>query len=578
MKITPENQNLFALVEKAQKKQIILPDFQRSFVWPYTAIKDLLISIFRGYYIGSILLLDADNRSLPFAFRPIEGVDGIATDDLIQKYILDGQQRITTLHYVLYAPENVNLKYTSSPYRFFLNLEQFMADDLDQAIYGVRTQDCKRIAENIEQQFKQKIVPFTYLTQNRWQEWLQEYVKAAEDDAKKAQRAVEVLAWSNKLNSFFNFQTTSMTLDKVAEDDENGIAEICAVFEKMNSTGVKLTVFDLLTARLYRSNISLRQLWNDAYQKYENLNAFSDEDPGIYAVLILRIIGLLRGLDVKASNLINLKPINFAEDFERAALALDKALQKIRSTQGYGAFDKKWLPYPSMAAPLAALIDLSDSEKLDSAATKAIDRWYWGSVFDERYSSAVESTTTRDYRDVRDFLSGKKVESEVLKEISLALTEQNITNKLYATNRTRSSVYSGVMCLTAVNGARDFRIDDPITLHTLDDHHIFPKNYLSKRYTKSEIRLTDNQINCILNKTLISDRTNRKISNKAPSEYIKDTELVDTTQTDLILSKHFINLQAKNAMLADDFGAFQEARLHELVREIMKKTSRSTAL
>ncbi len=573
MKITPENQNLFALVEKAQKKQLVLPDFQRSFVWPYTAIKDLLISIFKGYYIGSILLLDADSKSLPFAFRPIEGIEGTADDDLIQKYILDGQQRITTLHYVLYAPENVNLKYTSSPYRFFLNLEQFMSDDLEQAIYGVRTQDCKRLIENVEQQFKQKIVPFTSLTQNGWQEWLQEYVNHAEDDAQKAKRAVEVLAWSNKLNSFFGFQTTSMTLDKVAEDDEKGIAEICAVFEKMNSTGVKLTVFDLLTARLYRSKISLRQLWNDAYQKYENLNAFSDEDPGVYAVLILRSIGLIRGLDVKASNLINLKPKDFTEDFERATMALDKALQKIRSTQGYGVFDKKWLPYPSMVAPLAALIDLSHEEKLDSKATKAIDRWYWGSVFDERYSSAVESTTTRDYRDIRDYLSGKKVNSEVLNEISLALTEQNIINKLYSTNRTRSSVYSGVMCLTAVNGARDFRIDDPITLHTLDDHHIFPKNYLSKHYTKSDIRLTDNQINCILNKTLISDRTNRKISNKAPSEYIKDTELVDTTQTDLILSRHFIDLQAKNAMLANDFGAFQEARVNELVRVIMEKTS-----
>ncbi|HEY5442654.1 MAG TPA: DUF262 domain-containing protein [Candidatus Saccharimonadales bacterium] len=573
MKITPDNQNLFTLVEKAQKKQLVLPDFQRSFVWPYTAIKDILISIFKGYYIGSILLLDADSKSLPFAFRPIEGVDGVAEDDLIQKYILDGQQRITTLHYVLYAPEKVNLKYTSSPYRFFLNLEHFMAGDLEQAIYGLRAQDCRRLVESPEQQFKQKIVPFTSLTQNGWQEWLQQYVNVSEDDAEKAKRAVEVLNWSNKLHGFFNFQTTSMTLDKVAEDDEAGVAEICAVFEKMNSTGVKLTVFDLLTARLYRSNISLRQLWQDAYQQNENLNAFSDDDPGVYAVLILRVIGLLRGLDVKASNLINLSPQNFVEDFERATSALDKALQKIRSSQGYGAFEKKWLPYPSMAAPLAALIDLSQTEKLDSTATKAIDRWYWGSVFNERYSSAVESVTARDYRDIRDYLTGKKAASDVLGEISLAMTEQNIMNKLYATNRTRSSVYSGVMCLTANNGARDFRLDDPITLHTLDDHHIFPKNYLAKHYKKSDIRLTDNQINCILNKTLISDRTNRKISNKAPSEYIKDTELVDTSQTDLILSKHFINAAARDAMQADDFGAFQGARCHELVREIIKRTT-----
>lgn len=573
MKITPDNQSLFTLVEKAQQKQLVLPDFQRSFVWPYVAVKDILISIFKGYYIGSILLLDADSKSLPFAYRSIEGVIGQPDDDHVQKYILDGQQRITTLHYVLYAPEDVNLKYTSSPYRFFLNLNKFMDNDLDQAIYGLRNQDCKRLVENTDQQFKQKIVPFTSLTQNGWQEWLQEYVNNSADDAQKAERAVEVLSWSNKLQSFFGFITTSMTLDKVAENDDEGISEICAVFEKMNSTGIKLTVFDLLTARLYRSNISLRQLWKDAYQNNENLNVFSDEDPGVYAVIILRIIGLLRGLDVKASNLINLSPDNFTEDFNRAVLSLDNALKKIRSTQGYGVFDKKWFPYPSMAAPLAALMDLSQIEKLDAVATRAIDKWYWGSVFNERYSSAVESTTARDYRDIRNYLTGKNTESEVLNEISQSLTEQNILNNLYSTNRTRSSVYSGVMCLIAINGARDFRIDDPITLHTLDDHHIFPKNYLAKRYKKTDIRLTDNQINCILNKTLISDRTNRKISNKAPSEYIKDTELVDTTQTELIFKRHFIDSRAIDAMHNDDFASFQEARAQEIVRDVLRKTT-----
>lgn len=207
-----------------------------------------------------------------------------------------------------------------------------------------------------------------------------------------------------------------------------------------------------------------------------------------------------------------------------------------------------------------------------SSATKAIDKWYWGSVFNERYSSAVESTTTRDYRDIRGYLTGQKTKSEVLGEISLNLNEQNIINELYSTNRVRSSVYSGVMCLIAINGARDFRIDDPITLHTLDDHHIFPKNYLSKHYTKSATHLTDNQINCILNKTLISDNTNRKISNKAPSEYIKDTELVDTMQTDIILHKHFINARAMRAMEEDNFEEFLAARSQEITDEIVKKT------
>ncbi|QQS65385.1 DUF262 domain-containing protein [Candidatus Saccharibacteria bacterium] len=572
MKITPDNQSLFGLVEKAQKGQLVLPEFQRSFVWPYADVKDLLISIFKGYFIGSILLQDADSKSLPFAYRTIEGVADIASEDTVQKYILDGQQRITTLHYVLYAPQNVNLKYTSSPYRFFLNLVALMKDDLENAIYGERERDVRRLIENKELQFEKKTVPFTALTQAHWNAWQAEYMSSA-DDAIKPERAMEVLAWQAKLQPFFNFTVATLQIDKVKDDDADGIAEICAVFEKMNSKGVKLTVFDLLTARLYRSNIALRQLWREARQQHENISHVSDEDPDIYAIFILRIIALLRGLDVKSSTLINLSADNFETDFVVAATSLDKALARIKSTQGYGAFDTKWIPYPGTAVTLGALIHISQSERLDATSTRAIDKWYWGSVFGERYSSAVESTTTSDFRDLRDYLMGKSNDSDVLARISQDLDHKYLLNKLYSTSRSGSSVYSGVMCLSALKGARDFRIDDAITLHTLDDHHIFPKNYLAKHYKNSDLKLTDSQINCVLNRTLISDVTNRKISNKAPSIYLNDPALIDIDQREAILRHHYINADGLNAMLSDDFALFQDARANQVIIDILEKVS-----
>ncbi|MCA9313634.1 DUF262 domain-containing protein [Candidatus Saccharibacteria bacterium] len=568
MKIAADSQSLISLVSEAKKGKLVLPEFQRSFVWPYNDVKDLLVSIFKGYFIGSVLLLDADSKSLPFAYRTIEGVGDIASDDTVENYLLDGQQRITTLHYVLYAPAGINLKNTSSPYRFLLNLAELKNDKLDNAIYGVRERDIESLVNSREQQFKKRIIPFTVLaSQESWSAWCAEYVNAADGD-EKGERALEIMDWNNKVSAFLNFTATTLTIDKVDEANDDGIAEICAVFEKMNNKGVKLTVFDLLTARLYRSNISLRKLWIDTYQKHEHINAVSQEDPGVYAILILRTIGLLRGADVKASSLINLSPENFDEDFRTAAHYLDKALERIRKTEGFGAFDAKWIPYPPSAVTLAALLHLKQDQKLDSVATHAINKWYWGSVFGERYSSSVETITASDYKDISGYLLGKKESSEVLDSISRNVNAQYLRDRLYETNRARSSIYCGVVCLLASNGATDFRLEDSITFHALDDHHIFPKDYLAK---STDAKYTNNQINCVLNKTLITDRTNRMISNKAPSKYLTHEQIIDLGERSIILKSHFISDEGARAMLEDNFTDFQEARADIIISKILEK-------
>ena len=75
MDIRPDKLKLLELVEKAQQGKIALPQFQRNFVWPRDDIADLLLSILKGYFIGSFLLLRSDADDTPFAVRPIAGVE-----------------------------------------------------------------------------------------------------------------------------------------------------------------------------------------------------------------------------------------------------------------------------------------------------------------------------------------------------------------------------------------------------------------------------------------------------------------------------------------------------------------------
>ena len=133
--------------------------------------------------------------------------------------------------------------------------------------------------------------------------------------------------------------------------------------------------------------------------------------------------------------------------------------------------------------------------------------------------------------------------------------------KVYSSS---SAIYKGIINLIVLNGAKDFLYGDNIAFHRLEDHHIFPQNYLKK-----ELKIKDKElINTILNRTLISKRTNNHIKDKAPSEYIKDIEQIgDLT---LILEPHFIPEVCIKHLRNNDYNGFLECREQVIKASILK--------
>jgi hypothetical protein len=164
-------------------------------------------------------------------------------------------------------------------------------------------------------------------------------------------------------------------------------------------------------------------------------------------------------------------------------LAIDciqDALNRITSTSGdgFGVFDPKWLPYSTMIPVLAALLYHIKTHRLveDYKAYEAIKKWYWGSVFLERYAGAVESTTYQDFRDLLNHFEDPSIQPGVFSGIEKnILADENFS--LHSVSR-RSAVYKGVINLLAIRGAKDFRTGDAIAFYTLEDHHIFPQSRL----------------------------------------------------------------------------------------------------
>jgi hypothetical protein len=177
--------------------------------------------------------------------------------------------------------------------------------------------------------------------------------------------------------------------------------------------------------------------------------------------------------------------------------------------------------------------------RLGEESRADLRKWYWSNVFLERYSNAVESKSRKDYAELLAHWTEGQPSPAVFTEARNRIGAEGYSVRDSASHA--STVYSGVFCLLALRGARDWRRGESIQLQELQDHHIFPRDYLRTHGL-------DKGVNSIVNRTLISDETNGKIKNKAPAEYLASKEIFPSGPKDSLLSDHFIEPDAIEAM------------------------------
>lgn len=331
------------------------------------------------------MLLRCDPQEPPFAPVLLRGAESIYQDPRPKLLALDGQQRLTALLYALTAPD-LTLKDSSQRRWFYLDLKLLLEDPYDDEIVFDRSG--KEVAQEdlyqSEIQFERRILPCTKLLRSEdylsWRDDLDDWLKDNDPEGHQLFRSAWRKAWTTAVTDFQNFEVPLVELPPVEESDPESIGRVCAIFEKLNSTGVELSVYDLLTARLYRSNIQLHELWNQACTEHKHLNEWSGgkADKHKFGVLVLRTLALLRGLDPKPRVLIDLKPEGFEDDWRRATAAMERALELVQNVgqDGFGVFNRKWLPGFGLLPILAALRVFVEKQEIGEGPRSDLRRWY----------------------------------------------------------------------------------------------------------------------------------------------------------------------------------------------------------
>src|SRR6188768_3038460 len=158
MEVIPDKRRVVGLVEQAHEGKICLPNFQRDFVWTREEVADLVRSIIRGYYIGSLLLLRCDPDKPPFAPVYLRGAEPPHTEPHPELLVLDGQQRLSSLVYAMTEPD-LSLKDSTQRRWFFVDLDLLLGEPDDDDIVFDRSQRELRGLDTGTVQFERRILP-----------------------------------------------------------------------------------------------------------------------------------------------------------------------------------------------------------------------------------------------------------------------------------------------------------------------------------------------------------------------------------------------------------------------------------
>lgn len=577
--------SLQELLARADRGALQLPDFQRGWVWDDERIRSLVASVSVSFPIGAVMLLETGGQHVRFKPRPLSGTHGRLRQVAPETLILDGQQRLTSLYRALMSAAAVETKDAKGkPIRrwYYLDMKKAVTDndDREDAVLSVPEDKLVKtfggeIALDVtapEREYAQDLFPANRIFASS--EWRREYNKHWQHDAGKSDLFDRFEA--EVIDRFKQYLVPVIELKR-----ETPKEAVCLVFERVNTGGVALNVFELLTASFAADDYQLRDDWNVREERLKSQHPVLrnlQNDDFLQAISLLVTQARRRealasgattdsapGISCKRKDILRLE----VADWRRWADSVEAGfVQAARFLHGQKIF-KEWdLPYRTQLVPLAAMfVDLGKNGETEGAKQK-IARWYWCGVLGELYGGATESRFARDLPEVVAMVRGDVAEPITIQESSFQ------ANRLLTLRTRNSAAYKGLYALLMRDGGRDFRTGEPIEAQTffddkVDIHHIFPETWCKAA------GIDPGTYNGVINKTALAARTNRLIGGRAPSKYlpvIEQAASVDAAKMDEVLRSHCI---APEALRADQFWDFFARRAEALLARIEAATGKT---
>lgn len=507
------------LVSMIERGELRLPEMQRRYVWRVTRVRDLLDSLYRGYPSGAILLWETDEEVPLQQFSVTQSVNPYQSTRLL----LDGQQRLTSLSAVIRG-EPVSVRGRSKPVDLLFNLEHpdelsviTEVDDSDEDNDVDAEEQDLDTNDASEDELQKRFERMAFVVSTRKLEQLPHWVKVTDvfktdKDAPFLQKAgiknfddPRYDRYSKRLEKLRGIRRYTYRMDVL--ERSLSYDEVTEIFVRVNSLGVKLRSSDLALAQITAK-------WRGALELFQSFQSQCTKrgfelDLGLYLKNLVAFrtaqsrfltIGSQSADKLKAAWADSVKGMEFALNFLKSNVGIDSPAL---------------LSSPFLLVSLGYFAHKRNFEITSDEETR-LRQWVLLANAKGRYSrGSTETFLDQDLAAIRD---GKGA-TDLLDRLRLQVGRLDIAPEELEGRNQQSALFKTMFLAFRASGAKDWSshlaiaLDHKGATHKLQFHHIFPKATLKDAYASREA-------DDIANLSFIGGKTNRKISDKQPKDYL----------------------------------------------------------
>lgn len=473
---------LSSILDQIDNGTVLLPEFQRGYVWNREQVRGLMRSLYRRYPVGALLIWETE-PSVADVRAPATGSAGV------KQLLLDGQQRVTTLYGV--ARGKPPVFFQGDP-KAFAGLHFHLDHEVFEFYAPARM----------------KGDPLWIDVTTLFQQGLEPHIRNLSANPATQGSLAKYLSRLNKLSSMLERDFHA----EIITGPDKTIDQVVDIFNKVNSGGTKLSKGDLALAKICADWPAARSAMR------ERLAAWSTAGYTFSLDWLLRNINAVATGKALFEAMDGITPAHFQASLDQSAKYIGAFLDLVAGRLG---LDHDRVFMGRYAVPVVSRLQHLDSKVLaDAASQNRLLFWYIHTALWGRFTGSTETFLARDY-DV--------AEQEGIDGLIAGLERWRGGNLTVSADDFRgfsqgSRFYPLLYLLTRVVGARDFGSGIPLQqqmlghLATLQVHHIFPKAYLYKHgYERGEV-------NAVANFCFLTQQTNLAISDRQPDDYLAEVE------------------------------------------------------
>lgn len=469
------------LIQKIISGNIRIPSFQRGFIWDADRVAHLMDSIYKEFPFGSLLFWRTKH--------PLKIERSLGPFDLPEKdpdypidYVLDGQQRVTSIFGVFQTTLTAKAGEDASPFKIYFDLTQSNSP-----------QDSNFIFVPDDEVDSTKHFPLNVLFDPpRYRKYLREM---SEEIASK----VDVL--------YQRFTTAKIPVQTFETNDRTAVA---IVFERINRLGVELDTLQLMSAWTWSEDFDLQQEFQELA---EDLAPFGFKDVGENSDLLLRCCAAILKGEASPSTIISLNGEEVRTRFPEIRNGINGAVDFLRSS--LKVYSAGVLPFPTLLIPLSVFFATHYEQETHPTHEQhhALVTWAWKVFFSRRYSKRLEQLNS-DISHIKSLRSGN---SSQISTFDVDISEGFFVDNQFNLNSVNTKTF---VLMLASESPLNFISGSPIQLEPVlrdcnrkEFHHIFPKAFLL------HAGISNDKVNSLINFMILSRADNNKLGGVSPSDY-----------------------------------------------------------